>query len=351
MADAWFQLWEQDSNDQRWRQTNLRHGIAGLHSSAEAIQMHFDQSSSPRTLVVRLDSDSSQIISLPPLPTRVLVTTVRTLSGAVKPKVVIGDYSPNAEAIMEYLRAGRLGAVEALLDPGGDLAHRLLYDKVEDPIAATAAAYYLLRKRDWERLPDQWLENLENWFEWIPDARLIHAMSQIERGMPIVEASALAVTTLSHFLDRGFPLFSEATWLLGDLLALAKTAERPLATRIRRTLGTMLAASRPAGLSFGFAGKAPNRPMAAKEAFELRQKQRRNNLLSEAAQEVFGLVDATVPQLPPAVFREEPASRQLQIAVNRLRTNLEVLQSTSQQPVPGSAAKTLFMHEALNADG
>lgn len=351
MVDAWFQLWEQGHNDLRWRQTDLRHGIAGLHSSPDAIQMHFIPGRSPRALVVRLDNESPQIISLSPWPTKVLVTTVRTLSGAVKPKVVIGGFSANAEAIMEYLRAGRLGAVETLLDPGGDLAHRLLHDKVEDPVAATAAAYYLLRKRDWERLPDQWLRNLENWYEWIPDTRLIRAMSRIERGMPIVEASALAANTLSHFLDRGFPIFSEATWLLGDLLALAKTAERPLGTRIRRTIGTMLAASRPAGLNFGFAGKAPNRPMTAKEAFELKQKQRGNNLLSEAAQEVFGLVDATVPRLPPVVFREESANRQLQIAASRLRSGLEILQSTFLQPVPGSTAKTLFLHDVLNADG
>lgn len=349
MVDAWFQLWEKGPDVSRWRQADLHHDLSQLHDSPDAIQMQFEPNWHPRALVVRLDNDSPQIVSLPPWSTKVLVTTVRTLSGAVKPKVVIGGYGANAEAIMEYLRAGRLGAVDALLDPGSELAHRLLYDKVEDPVAATAAAYYLLRKRDWDRLPDRWLLNLENWFRWIPDARLILAMSRIERGMPMGEAVDLAVETLSQFLDRGFPLFSEATWLLGDLLALAEMAERPLDSRTRRTLRTMLAASRPTGLSFGFAGTAPNRPMSAKEAFELRQKQRGDQLLSEAVQEVFGLVDATVPRLPLVVLPDEPASRQLLVAFQQLRTGMEVLQSTSQAAVPGSAIKTLFLREVFGA--
>lgn len=352
MVGAWFQLWEKGTGAPRWRQIHLDHGTDDLHVSPEAIQMDFRRSHLPRALVVRLDSDSPETVSLPPWPTKVLVTTLRTLSGAVKPKVVVGGYSANAETIMEYLRASRLGAVEALLDPGSELAHRLLQDKVADPVAATAAAYYLLRKRDWDRMPDRWLRNLEHWFEEIPDARLIRAMSSIERGMPMADAADLAVNTLSHFLRRGFPVFSEATWLLGDLLALAETAEqRPLESRTRRTLRTLLAASRPAGLSFGFAGKAPNRPMSAKEAFELRQKQRGDQLLSEAVQEVFGLVDAAVPRLPPVVLGDEPASRQLRVAFDRLRTGMAVLQTTTQPVVPGNASKTLFLREVLNVGG
>jgi hypothetical protein len=260
--------------------------------------------------------------------------------------VVVGGYSPNAEAIMEFLLAGRLGSVETLLDPGSELAQRLLQMKVDDPIAATAAAYYLLRKRQWARLPSRWLDNLANWYEGIPDTQLIRAASRIERGMPIGEAAGLAVETLSHFLNHGIPLFAEATWLLSDLLALAEKAEEPLDARTAKSLRKMLASSRPSGLSFGFAGNAPDRPTAAHDAFQLRQGTRGGQLLAEAVRQMRVLSDSR-PVLLPSPLNPEPASRQLRVAVDTLSWGVDVLLSTPQRAVPGSAAKTLFLREVL----
>lgn len=349
MEDAWFQLWEKTPDAVRWRQVPIELRLRELHRSREAIQLELGYSQYPRALVVRLDSDSPQIVSLPIFETSVLVMMLRTLSGRVKPRVVVGGYSPNAEAIMEFLRAGRLGSVETLLDPGSELAHRLLHLKVEDPIAATAAAYYLLRKRDWDRLPPLWLDNLAHWYEGIPDAQLIRAASRIERGMPIGDAANLAVETLSHFLDRGIPLFAEATWLLSDLLALAEKAEEPLDARMAKSLRKMLASSRPSGLSFGFAGNAPDRPMAAHDAFEQRQGTQSGQLLAEAVRQIRDL-SVLRPALLPSPLDLEPASRQLRVAVDALRTGVDVLLSTPRRSVPGSAAKTLFLREVLGEE-
>lgn len=347
MNDAWFQLWEKKPDSGRWRQIPMEAQLTNLPRSREAIQLELRLSPYPRALVVRLDSDTPQVVSLPNQEASVLVTSLRTLSGVVTPRVVVGGYSPNAEAIMEFLRAGTLSPLESMLDPGSELAHRLLRDKVIDPIAATAAAYYLLRKRDWDRLPPRWLDNLTNWYKGIPDAKLIGVTSQIERGMPMDRAANLAVETLSCFLDHGIPLFAEANSLLSDLLALAEKAERPLDTRTAKTLRTMLASSRPVGLSFGFAGKAPDKPMAAFQAFERRQGVRGGQLLAEAVRQVGVFTDRQTKRLPTAPDNKA-SLRQLRVATETLRLGLDVMLAAPQRAVPGSVAKTLFLRNVLN---
>lgn len=349
MKETWFQLWEKlpsEPHRKSWRQVPVEHQLRGMPRSHEAVQLELGSSRHPRALVARIDSASPQVISLPNIATSVLVTTVRSLSGTVTPRVVVGDFSPNAEAILEFLRAGRLGAVATMLDPGSELAHRLLYKKMEDPIAATAAAYYLLRKRDWERLPVRWLDNLANWFEHIPDAHLIRAASQIERGMDISEAARLAVHTLLRVFDHGIPWFAEAAWLLGDLLAVAEKSEEPLHPRTVRSLRKMLASARPAGVTFGFAGNAPDRPMFAQDAFELRQSTRGGALVAEAVLQMR-TISYTGSLALPAPEDQESASRQLRIAVNNLSTGKDMLLSSPTRAVPGSAAKTLFLQDLV----
>lgn len=347
MKGAWFQLWEKAPASPRWRQIRMEEQLTSLPSSREAIQLELRFALNPRALVVRLDSNTPQVVSLPSERTSVLVTSLRTLSGVVTPRVVVGDYSPDAEAIMEFLRAGKLSPVESMLDPGSELAHRLLHNKVIDPIAATAAAYYLLRKRDWDRLPPQWLDNLANWNEGIPDAKLIRAMSKIERGMSMDSAVKLAVETLGRFLDHGIPIFAEASSLLSDLLALAEKAEEPLDTHTAKTLRMMLASARPTGLSFGFSGKAPDKPMAAHQAFKRRQEVRDGHRLAEAARQMVVLTDFETIRLPPALGNAT-SSRQLRVAAETLRRGVDVLLTASQRAVTGNSAKTLFLENVLD---
>lgn len=346
MRGAWFQLWEKAPDSPRWWQISMDAQLTNLPHSQEAIQFELRFSPSPRALVVSLDSDTPQVVSLPNKQAHVLVTLMRTLSGVVTPQVVVGGYSPNAEAIMEFLRAGKLSPVESMLDPGSELAHRLLHDKLIDPIAATAAAYYLLRKRDWDRLPLQWLDNLAHWYEGIPDAQLIRATSQIERGMPMNLAADLAVETLSRFLDHGIPLFAEARSLLSDLLALAEKAEQPLDTRTAKTLRTMLASSQPAGLSFCFAGKAPDKPMATHQVFKRQQEVHRGQLLHSAAKERLNLTNFGAARLPASHAREIKR-QQLKLSAETALFRTNELMSLSHRRVSGKAAKTLFLQSIL----
>lgn len=347
MEGAWFQLWEKSPSALHWRQVPMK--SHKIRRSQKAIQFELGFSPHSRALVVRLDSDSPQVVSLPNKKTRVLVTTLSTPSGTVEPRVIVGGYSPNAEAIMEFLRAGRLGLVETILDPGSERAHLLLYNKLTDPIAATAAAYYLLRKRDWERLPPHWMDNLVHWNDKIPDAQLIRAASLIERGMPIRDAANLAVRTLSRFFDSGIPLFAEATWVLSDLLAIAEKAEVPLDARIAKSLRMILASSRPLGLSFGYAGTTPGRPMAADKAFELRQGTR-NGVIGNLPLSKVVRQKGVLPNLRPVLGSSSSSlktdRRQLSGSVGT-RKRSDVPRSTSHYTTSGGEAKTLFLRDVL----
>ncbi|MGY3809674.1 hypothetical protein ACWNG8_21615 [Aeromonas veronii] len=346
MKDAWFQLWEKLPNALHWRQAPIEVRLNKLHHSQEAIQFDLGYSQYSRALVVRLNNEIPQVVSLPNQETNVLVTTLRTLSGTVMPRVVVGGYSQNAEAIMEFLLAGRLSSVETLLDPGNDLAHQLLYDKVKDPIAATAAAYYLLRKRDWERLPSHWLDNLSNWYNEIPDVQLIRASSQIERGMPLDEAASLAAETLSQFFVNGIPLFSEATWLLSDLLSMAEKAIHPLPPQKAKMLRRILASSRPSGLSFVYAGKTPGKPMAANTVFELRQGMRGDLTLAKSIRQRPAPLKPLKQRviLQPSQPSLKTANRQTKYSANACKIEVNTLKCV----VPNnSETKTLFLRKVL----
>jgi hypothetical protein len=77
MEDAWFQVWEKTPDALRWRQVPMGSQLQEIHHSPEAIQLELGDSPYPRALVVRLDSNSPQVVSLPKWETHVLVTTLR----------------------------------------------------------------------------------------------------------------------------------------------------------------------------------------------------------------------------------------------------------------------------------
>jgi hypothetical protein len=251
-------LWEREKEAPHWTQVAIPQNSS--RKSKGAIELYFKYSNASRALVVSLDDNVPQVVALPKIRTTVLVTTIRTLSGTSAPNILVGGYGANTEAMLEFLRSSTLNSVDAMLDPGGELAHELLRDKFNDPYAATAAAYYLLRRRDWERLPRQWLGNLVREFgEHIPDTQLIDAISRIEQGMSIAQAGDLAVSVLEDFSGKRIPLFAEARILLADLLSAAIRSPAGEHVDFKR-LQSVLRAYRPAGLSFGYTGHTPGRP-------------------------------------------------------------------------------------------
>lgn len=134
--------------------------------------------------------------------------------------------------VVAYLNAGRVGFAGELLKD----AYDGLYDKVENPLGAAAAGYVLLSTVDsaaLERWPD-WLNNLANWFPFLPDGPILRARWLLKQGNKgsIGEARDLLVRAV----ERGIPFFTAGVvWLLEGLRQVSAESDacRELLTVVR----------------------------------------------------------------------------------------------------------------------
>lgn len=342
MSRAWMQLWELDAQERRWVQVPLT-GQQVLHDD-EGVQVELSPLLRPGALLVQLGGGTPQVIALP-ARTRLMVLLTRAHASGLNdaPRILVGGYGGVAEGMLEFMRAGSLGLASATLDPGSQFANLLLQEKIGDPIAATAAAYYLLRKRDWERLPQDWLVNLAQWFSEIPDATLLRDTSLIQRGMDARQAPALAARCLKMAFAQGLPLFAEAGALLDELFFYADKAEGEdrLTPAQRKLIRAMLAALQPAGLTFGFFGLAPDQPVAAYEAQRALRAITLERRLRALGSEVFD-AGALVGLMKPGALLE--ASRGIDLAVKTIGAAIDVF-GGGQLTAPGDPKQTLFVRD------
>lgn len=112
---------------------------------------------------------------------------------------------PNASAdlLLRYVQKGFLEESATLTASRQSLSELMLNLKLEDPIAATVAAYALLKFGDLDSLEDC-TESLRNWFEWLPDGIAIRGEYLARIGK---HQEALAV--FLELPSRGLPLFSD----------------------------------------------------------------------------------------------------------------------------------------------
>lgn len=109
-----------------------------------------------------------------------------------------------ADALLRYCERGLLEQVAVMAT---SQALEVLYLKKEDPIAAASAAYVLLRLDAIEqpgKRTGHWLENLRNWFPWLPDGAVACGEYLARKGR---HKDALAA--FLELSERGLPLFSD----------------------------------------------------------------------------------------------------------------------------------------------
>jgi hypothetical protein len=349
MAEAWLQMWELDVGSRRWMQVPMPD--QQVDHDVEGAQLILAPSAHPRAMLAHLGTGSPQVVSLPMgQQLMVLLTRAHALPTSDAPRVLIGGYASAAEGILEFLRKGSLGAASAVFDPGSELANQLLHDKIVDPLAATAAGYYLLRMRDWERLPQAWLQNLAAWFDWIPDAILLRDASLIQRGMDASVAAGFAATSLKLAFGRGLPLFAEARWLIQDLLLYAEKASGRdgLTGEQRLLIRGILAGFQPAGLTFGFWGLAPDHPVPAQEARRLTRELQLQRRLVAIGSEVLD-IGFLVANLTPSGLSS--VSRALQLAAKGVSAAAAAFGGLSRASAPGDSGKTLFVRDIYAPEG
>jgi hypothetical protein len=127
-------------------------------------------------------------------------------------RVAVSLAHRTARALLEYLDAGLLVEAALLADSPAVTAESLLYDKREDPVAAAAAAFALLRMGEIERL-HTWTSNLSTWFPWLPDGLVAEAEHAAREGR-----HEDALRLLRQLPERGLPLLSMGLTYAADRL-------------------------------------------------------------------------------------------------------------------------------------
>jgi hypothetical protein len=161
-----------------------------------------------------------KITALPPsYTTMVLIRPAAGPRGRVHPlDVIVSSENLHLQSLLTLIQEGKASASNSLVEQAG-LAERFLFEKYEDPAAATIGGYFLLKVNDLSRLHN-WADNLANRFEWLPDGAIIHAWQLIAQYRSETSRSTRlldqAQDRLMQAIDRGFPLYTEGLRLLRE---------------------------------------------------------------------------------------------------------------------------------------
>ncbi|WP_298919590.1 hypothetical protein [uncultured Roseobacter sp.] len=154
-------------------------------------------------------------------------------------------------SLLGFMREGDVRASRAILDS----ARSLLFEKVANPFAAAAGGCVLINELRWgggireERQPkgssvrgagmdgpwDQWLENLANWFPWLPDAKILLAWHILLSTTPKLTKKhrKMVRDLLLNAAEGGLPVYTASFRLLVDGLKFLKASEEggPIITK------------------------------------------------------------------------------------------------------------------------
>ncbi len=174
--------------------------------------------------------------------------------------VRIATRDPNADALTEYMARGDMRSAETMAS-WVDSAQGMLFEKTENPYAAAAGAYLLLRLQRFDEMHD-WAKNLAERFPWLPDGAIIWARQLILQAG--ASRAAEIRTFLAEAVTRGLPIFREGLALLVESLALLGPDGSVLAQTVNSQLGRgILDSPFTAGLI------APSGPSAQRVQFDI----------------------------------------------------------------------------------
>lgn len=123
--------------------------------------------------------------------------------------------------VLGYLATGELPAAAVLVERARDM----LFQKMANPLAATAGAYVLLASKllDEPEPWHGWIKNLNQGFPWIPDGAIQYAwlcLQQQDADLDVARGALL------EGYRRGLPYFSRGVRLLMDGLTLFSNEAR-----------------------------------------------------------------------------------------------------------------------------
>lgn len=137
------------------------------------------------------------------------------LSQGLDFSLTIGD--PMINTVLGYLNMGAIHKAMELVDY--NYAQRMLFEKVSFPFAAAVGGYLLvfgLDRKGYRAQSDRWQEwvgNLDHWFEWLPDGAILHAALHFMLGASNKDE---AFDALMRAYNRGLPFFTFGLKLMID---------------------------------------------------------------------------------------------------------------------------------------
>lgn len=258
-AKVWLRFWS--FKDAKWEVARIRPIMQ--YKSDEARQLDVNLPNEPHLLHIGGVDVPWQFVSLPSGgPCRVFITPNQSCNPRSGPlRVVVTSFRAGAEMLLEFMARDSMRAASAIADSQA-LALKLFEEKFEDPFAAVAGAYFLLRTDAWENVPLDWWKTLSSHFRIIPDTSILHCVRLLRGGLIGRHQQNTAMSLFRSTLDRGWPVYEEGLQLLQEASALLKHIASPRDVVDLSRVDALATAAAWAGASLSFHGLHPSRPSA-----------------------------------------------------------------------------------------
>lgn len=256
--NVWLRLWRFE--DGAWKRERLR--PIDERRSNVATQMDLNLGQAHWLLQVGGSNVTWRFVAVPGGGrARILITPKDSKDPrADELKVVVTSFRERAETFLEFLSRDAMRSVSALSE-SVSFARHMLSEKFEDPVAAVAGAYYLLRFNRWDTVPLGWFENLSTNFAWIPDTAIVHCARLLRSGSDARSKRFSPEALLQQAMSRGWPVYAEGVSLLQEAASLLKSNSAVDAPYIRQ-IEALGSATAWAGAATSFYGRAPDAPDA-----------------------------------------------------------------------------------------
>lgn len=143
--------------------------------------------------------------------------------------IAMSPRDPSIGSALGYMGTGALANARVIFDR----ARALLFEKQINPLGAAAGGYVLLAtdQGQQDQAWHQWIENLANWFGWLPDGMIL--LGRLRMRSRRNEAD-LRVARQAFFdaYDRGIPYYSLGLQWLVDGLGLLATNDNEARKRL-----------------------------------------------------------------------------------------------------------------------
>lgn len=258
-AKVWLRVWRLENS--HWNSIPMTPSMQYKSNIARQIDMELERM--PHLLQIGGSDVPWRFVALPGGgPCRVLLTPNNSKDPRADPlKVVVTSFRTDAETLLEFL--ARDSVRDANTMAGSDaMALELFEEKFNDPIAAVAGAYYLLRIENWERVPLSWWDNLSSNFNWIPDTAILHCVRLLRAGLGDEGAQTNALDLFKVCLDRGWPVYEEGLQLLQEAGSLLRHIAKREDAGYFAQVETLATAKTWAGAALSFYGREPGKPSA-----------------------------------------------------------------------------------------